>query len=130
MSNCDRIRSNEFYYFVVTAVNSSGLESRYSTEVMYESSSTVVTYAIISSSGPNGSITPPGSTTVTQGANQTYNISPDSNNHIKDVQVDGVSNGAVSYYYTFFNVTTDHTITAFFDIATYIAVFSQPTPVL
>ena len=83
-----------------------------------------MTYAIISSSGHNGSITPLGSTTVTQGANQTYSISPDSNYHIKDVQVDGVSVGALSAY-TFFNVTADHTITASFDTNTYIIAASS-----
>jgi len=113
------LQDNEFYYFVITAVNSIGLESGYSSEVMYESSSTSVTYVITSSSGPNGSITPVGTTSVTQGANQTYSISPDSNYHIKDVQVDGVAVGAVSAY-TFFNVTSDHMITAYFDINTYI----------
>jgi len=60
------LQDSEFYYFVVTAVNSSGIESGYSTEVLYEPSSTVVTYAITSSSEPNGSITPVGTTTVTQ----------------------------------------------------------------
>ena len=108
------LHDNEFYYFVVTAVNSAGLESGYSSEVMYESSSTVVTYAITSSSGLNGSITPVGTTTVTQGANQTYSISPDSNYHIKDVQVDSVSIGPVSEY-IFSNVMSSHDIYATFE---------------
>jgi hypothetical protein len=85
---------------------------------MYETSSTVVTYVITSSSGPNGSITPAGTTTVTQGVNQTYSISPDANYYIKDVQVDGVSIGAVSAS-AFPSITTDHAITASFDINTY-----------
>ena len=34
------LQDNEFYYFVVTAVNIAGLESGYSIEIMYESSST------------------------------------------------------------------------------------------
>jgi hypothetical protein len=104
----------ETYYFVITAVNISGIESGYSNEVMYESSSTVVTYAITSSSEPNGSITPVGTTTVTQGANQTYSISPDSNYHIKDVQVDSVSVGPLSEY-IFSNVMSDHDIHATFE---------------
>ena len=108
------LQDNEFYYLVLTAVDTSGNESGYSTEVMYESSSTVVTYAITSSSGPNGSITPAGTTTVTQGANQTYSINPDSNYHIKDVQVDGVSVGPVSEY-IFSNVMSDHDIHATFE---------------
>jgi hypothetical protein len=86
----------------------------------------VVTYTITSSSGPNGSITPVGTTSITQGANQSYSISPDSNYHIRDVQVDGVSVGAKSSY-TFLNVTTSHTITAFFDINTYMITASSTT---
>jgi hypothetical protein len=57
------LQDNEFYYLVVTAVDSSGNESGYSNEAMYKSSSTVVTYVITSSSGSNGSITPAGTTT-------------------------------------------------------------------
>ncbi len=83
-----------------------------------------MTYVITSSSGPNGSITPAGTTTVTQGVNQTYSISPDANYYIKDVQLDGVSIGVVSAH-TFSNVTTDHTITASFDINTYIITASS-----
>ena len=81
---------------------------------MYESSSTSVTYVITSSSGPNGSITPVVTTTVTQGANQTYSISPDSNYHIKDVQVDNVSVGPVAEY-IFSNVMSSHEINATFE---------------
>ena len=108
------LQDNEFYYFVVTAVDTSENESGYSAEVMYESSSTVVTYAITSSSGPNGSISPLGTTTITQGGNQTYNIIPDSNYHIKDVQVDGVSIEPVSEY-IFSNVMSDHDIQVSFE---------------
>jgi hypothetical protein len=103
------LQDNEFYYLVLTAVDSSGNESGYSNEIVYETSSTAVTYVITSSSGPNGSITPAGTTTVTQGVNQTYSISPDANYHIKDVQVDGVSVGPVAEY-TFFNVMSTHDI--------------------
>ena len=108
------LQNNEFYYFVLTALDTSGIESGYSAEVMYESISTVVTYAITSSSGPSGSITPAGTTIVTQGANQTYSIKPDSNYHIKDVQLDGVSVGAVTEY-IFSNVMSDHDIHATFE---------------
>ena len=62
------LQDNEFYYLVLTAVDSSGNESGYSNEIIYETSSTAVTYVITSSSGPKGSITPAGTTTVTQGA--------------------------------------------------------------
>ena len=108
------LQDNEFYYLVVTAVDSSGNESGYSNEAMYESSSTVVAYVITSSSGPNGSITPAGTTTVTQGVNQTYSISPDANYHIQDVQVDGVSVGPVAEY-TFSNIMSNHDIYTTFE---------------
>ena len=108
------LQDNEFYYFVVTAIDTSENESGYSAEVMYESSPTIVTYAVTSSSGSNGSITPLGTTNVNQGANQSYSINPDSDYHIKDVQVDGVSVGPVSEY-IFSNVMSDHDIRASFE---------------
>jgi hypothetical protein len=118
------LQDNEFYYLVVTAVNSSGNESGYSNEAMYESSSTVVTYMIASSSGSNGSITPIGTTIAAQGVNQTYSISPDANYHIKDVQFDGVSIGTVSAH-TLSTVSADHTISASFDINTHVITASS-----
>jgi hypothetical protein len=44
---------------------------------------------------------------------------PDPGHHILDVQIDGVSNGTISSY-TFNNVIADHSITASFDVTTYI----------
>jgi uncharacterized repeat protein (TIGR02543 family) len=57
---------------------------------------------------------------VTSGANQAFTITANTNYHIADVLVDGVSKGAVSNY-TFSNVTTGHSIAATFaaDIITY-----------
>ena len=52
------LQDNEFYYLVLTAVDSSGNESGYSNEIVYETSSTVATYMFTSSNGPNGRITP------------------------------------------------------------------------
>ena len=118
------LQDNEFYYLVVTAVNSSGNESGYSNEAMYESSSTVVIYMIASSSGSNGSITPLGTTIATQGVNQTYSISPDANYHIKDVQFDGVSIGTFSAH-KLSTVSADHTISASFDINTHVITASS-----
>ena len=76
-------------------------------------------YTIVASSGPNGSVTPPGTTTVTCGDRVTYTITPDPCYLIADVLVDGVSNpGAVlSGTYTFNNVTANHTISATFVLA-------------
>jgi len=74
---------------------------------------TSITHTIISSAGGGGSITPVGAVVVTEGADQTFNISPDSGYHVVDVVVDGISAGAVDTY-TFTNVTADHTIAVTF----------------
>lgn len=71
-------------------------------------------YTITATAGENGSISPNGSVTVTEGDNQTFTITANSGYHIEDVLVDGKSVGAVSTY-TFEDVAANHTITATFD---------------
>ena len=73
----------------------------------------VVTHTITATAGSNGSITPSGAVTVTDGANQTFTITPNKGYQIANVLVDGKSVGAVSSY-TFQDVTADHTIYATF----------------
>jgi hypothetical protein len=68
---------------------------------------------IMATAGPNGSITPSGTVTVTHWQNQTFTITPDTDYDIADVVVDGASVGAVSSY-TFTKITSDHTINATF----------------
>jgi hypothetical protein len=75
-------------------------------------------YTITATSGPNGSISPAGTTTVNPGGGQAYAITANPNYHIVDVKVDGASVGAVAGY-TFSNVTANHTISATFAINTY-----------
>ncbi len=65
----------------------------------------------IGSSG--GSISPSGAVTLPAGASQSYSITPAAGYHIDDVEVDGVSVGAVGSY-QFENIRSDHTIEAFF----------------
>ncbi len=72
---------------------------------------------ITASAGSNGSISPSGSVAVNYGADQTFTISPNSHYHVADVLVDGGSVGAVTSY-TFYNVTSNHTISASFSIDT------------
>ncbi len=72
-----------------------------------------VTYTINASAGANGTITPAGSQTVAQFADQAFDITPNGGFQIEDVIVDGTSVGAVSSY-TFNNVYSDHTISASF----------------
>jgi subtilisin-like proprotein convertase family protein len=68
---------------------------------------------IVASAGTGGTISPSGNVIVPNGANQMFTITPDACYSIADVLVDGSSVGAVTSY-TFFNVTTGHTISASF----------------
>lgn len=77
------------------------------------------TYTIVAAAGPGGSISPAGSITVEEGADLLFTITPDSLDiEIKDVLVDEGSSGEYSAgkvnFYTFVNVTDDHTIYATF----------------
>jgi len=71
------------------------------------------TYTITASAGANGAISPSGAATVNYGATPTYTITPNAGCSIADVQVDGVSVGAVTSY-TFASVSAGHTIAATF----------------
>ena len=73
-----------------------------------------ITHTITATAGNNGTITPSGEVSVTDGANQSFTITPDSGYQIADVKVDGKSVGAVASY-TFENVTANHTIEATFE---------------
>lgn len=70
-------------------------------------------FYINASAGAHGFISPSGNIALDEGASQTFAIVADTQYHIDDVIVDGVSVGAVSSY-TFSNVTTNHTISASF----------------
>ena len=80
----------------------------------------IATHTITTTAGTGGSITPSGSVTVNDGANQTFTITANSGYQISDVKVDGVSQGVISTY-TFTNVSENHTISASFsqEIATH-----------
>ncbi len=73
-------------------------------------------HAITASAGSNGSISPSGSVTVDNGADQTFSINPDPNYRVADVVVDGSSVGS-PITYTFDNVDRGHTIAASFVMA-------------
>ena len=70
-------------------------------------STAINTYAITVTQATHGTISP-GTTSVNYGANQTFNITPDSNYHVASLTVDG-SPAAVATSYTFNNVTATHT---------------------
>ncbi len=72
-----------------------------------------VTYTITASANANGSISPSGSVVVTQGANQTFTITPNSGYVTSSILVDGVSQTIASTY-TFTNVQAAHSIVVSF----------------
>ncbi len=76
------------------------------------------TVTITASAGTGGSVDPVGEVAVDYGADQIFAIAPDLGHHIEDVLVDDVSVGAVPSY-TFYNVTTTHTIEASFALNSY-----------
>ena len=70
-------------------------------------------FTIKATAGTNGSISPSGWTSVRDGRDQTFTITPDKGYAVAKVLVDGKSVGSVKSY-TFKNVTKDHTIEAIF----------------
>ena len=66
-------------------------------------------YTIRATAGLNGSITPSGWSSVREGMDQTFTITPDKGYVVAKVLVDGRNVGAVKSY-TFKNVTKEHTI--------------------
>ena len=102
----------ETYHFVATAYNSYG-ESEPSDPISYTVPDVLQTFTITSSAGGNGSISPIGTVSVTEGQSKTFTISPKSGFHIDGVLVDGVFKGTTSTY-TFQNLSANHTIAASF----------------
>lgn len=94
------------YYIVVVATgNADGNMS---------ATITLPIYDIIASAGTGGTISPSGTTTVDEGGSQTYTISSNIGYGIKDVLVDGASQGAITSY-TFTDVNSNHTIEVVFE---------------
>ena len=77
----------------------------------------VTNYTITATAGANGTISPSGEVTVTEGEDKTFTITANSGYHIKDVKVNGSSVGAVSTY-TFTDVAANATITVEFEVDT------------
>ncbi|MBN1846928.1 MAG: hypothetical protein JW810_14675 [Sedimentisphaerales bacterium] len=70
-------------------------------------------HAISASAEAGGAIEPDGAVWIAQGAQQTFTFAPQPDYYLLDVQIDGVSYGALSHY-TFHDVNADHTIKAWF----------------
>jgi hypothetical protein len=75
----------------------------------FKTSGGTPTFTITASADAHSSISPSGQVNVNQGANQSFNMSAASGYHITHVYVDSVDQGALSSY-TFYNVTSNHTI--------------------
>jgi len=71
-------------------------------------------YTITATAYDGGTIEPSGEILVHEGTSKTFDINPLPDFHILDVKVDGNSVGAVETY-TFSNITSDHTIEAYFE---------------
>lgn len=79
---------------------------------------TVVPLVITATAAPHGTISPSGIIEPAYGSDVGFTVTPDPGYHIEDLLVDGASVGP-SGSYTFYNVTSDHTIRATFAIDTY-----------
>ena len=92
--------------------------STFAGKVFTVAQSGATTYTITASASQGGIITPSGSVTVAQGANQSFTVTPNAGYQVSYVAIDGVPQEATSSY-TFSNVTKDHTIAAVFSVKTY-----------
>ncbi|MGA9536106.1 MAG: fibronectin type III domain-containing protein, partial [Desulfobacterales bacterium] len=106
------LEDGQTYHFVARAYNSYG-ESGDSDPVSYTVPDALRTFTITASAGNDGSISPPGTVSVTEGQSKTFTITPQSGFHIDRVLVDGNDIGSSSTY-TFKNLSASHTIYATF----------------
>jgi hypothetical protein len=77
-------------------------------------------HSIYASAIGSGTIIPSGVIIVNDGDDTTFIITPDIGHHLDSLIVDNVNYSGDSISYQFVNVTTDHIITAYFSINTYI----------
>ena len=113
-----KVEANTTYKWRFTPTDSNYTVLTGSIELYHKSSSGgggwyYTYYTIKATAGTNGSISPSGWTSVRDGRDQTFTITPDKGYAVAKVLVDGKSVGAVKSY-TFKNVTKDHTIEAIF----------------
>ena len=97
--------SAQTYYIALTAYNSANEQSGYSPELVVDS--------LTASAGAGGTISPSGTLFQSQGASQTFTITPSAGYTIAGLQVDGTSVPAAASY-TFSNIAANHTISATF----------------
>ena len=97
--------SAQTYYIAITAYNSNNVQSGYSPELVIDS--------LTASAGAGGTISPSGTFFQSQGASQTFTVTPSAGYTIASLKVDGTSVPAAASY-TFSNIATNHTIAATF----------------
>ncbi len=73
----------------------------------------IQSYIITAGVVGNGTIIPNGAVSVTEGSNRQFIIAPNTGSHFDSLYVDGAKSDSTSSY-TFINVLTTHTITAYF----------------
>ncbi len=82
-------------------------------------------YVIDASADTGGSITPEGQITLNHGESQDFLITPATGYHVDSVVVDGLRTDSLTSY-TFVNVTSGHTIRAFFSVNVYTLTLDVP----
>jgi hypothetical protein len=72
-------------------------------------------FTITATADANGSISPAGMVVLTEGTDQSFDITPSSGYEVTSLLIDGIS-VATTTTFTFSNVQADHTIEVFFDV--------------
>jgi hypothetical protein len=86
----------------------------------------ITTYTISAGSGTGGSISPSGNTTIFEGSDRVYSITPLDGYRILDVLVDNRSAGAVSEY-AFNNIASNHSISVLFTTQIDVNIYPNPS---
>jgi hypothetical protein len=104
------IEEGKISYYAVTAYDTNGNESAYSTELEC--------FTLVPVLSANGTVSPSSPVVVSRGMSQTFSITPAANFSIADVLVDAASAGPSSSY-TFSNVDSCHSLSAVFAVNTF-----------
>jgi N-acetylneuraminic acid mutarotase len=108
---------------VVDSVSQGALESytfwNVTTGHTISASFALDTFVITPTTGTGGGISPNTPQTIEYGSALTFTVTPETGYHITDLAVDDISQGALDTY-TFWNITTNHSISASFAINTYV----------